>query len=177
MGAVTEKAQGVRVVVCDTGPIFHLHQAGLLDWLAAAGEIYIPQAVEDELSALISDWTELRPRWLRVKQGRTPPDEAMAVLCREMMLHDGEIDAISLAREVKAHWLLTDDATARLVGESLKLEVHGSLGVILWRAAQDDLNPQAARAGLRRLKSTSLWVSDRILSEAAAALDEILHAR
>jgi predicted nucleic acid-binding protein len=57
-------------------------------------------------------------------------------------LGPGEIEAILLARAVNADWLLTDDAGARLVAAFLGLEVHGSLGVILWAA------PRATSTGM-----------------------------
>jgi len=50
------------------------------------------------------------------------------------LLHGGEAEPVALAIELKADWFLTDDAAARLLAESLGLEVHGSLGVILWAA-------------------------------------------
>ncbi len=37
--------------------------------------------------------------------------------------------------QVQAEWLLTDDAAARQLGESLGLEVHGSIGLLLWAVA------------------------------------------
>ena len=47
----------------------------------------------------------------------------------------GEAQAIALARQFGPDWLLTDDASARLLAQSLGLEVHGSLGLVLWSAA------------------------------------------
>jgi hypothetical protein len=52
----------VRVVVCDTGPVLHLHEAGVLDVLRHVGEILIPAAVDDELARLIDDCVVALPR-------------------------------------------------------------------------------------------------------------------
>ena len=42
----------MNTVVCDTGPIIHLKEAGLLKLLKETGKIYIPQMVETELSEI-----------------------------------------------------------------------------------------------------------------------------
>jgi hypothetical protein len=45
----------VRLVVCDTGPVLHLREARALDLLAKMGEVLIPPAVDNELTAQIVD--------------------------------------------------------------------------------------------------------------------------
>jgi hypothetical protein len=45
----------VRLVVCDTGPILHLRESRALDLLAKMGEVVIPPAVNNELTARIVD--------------------------------------------------------------------------------------------------------------------------
>lgn len=88
-------------------------------------------------------------------------------------LGPGEVEAILLARALRADWLLTDDAGARLIASFLGLEVHGSLGVILWAAATRHIDRQDGASVLERLAGTSLWVSPAILREAQAALDAL----
>ena len=39
----------MKVIVADTGPVLHLHQAGALDLLPALGEIHITPTVIAEL--------------------------------------------------------------------------------------------------------------------------------
>ena len=58
----------MRVVVCDTGPILHLHEAHALTLLPAAGEVIVPPAVERELGTRVSNWSTSRPSWLRVER-------------------------------------------------------------------------------------------------------------
>jgi predicted nucleic acid-binding protein len=52
----------------------------------------------------------------------------------------------------------------------MAVEVHGSLGVLLWGAATGHVDLPAAEAALERLRESSLWVSPRVLSEARHAL-------
>jgi predicted nucleic acid-binding protein len=85
----------------------------------------------------------------------------------------GESEAIALAQSVSADWLLTDDAGARVVGAFVGLEVHGSLGVVLWAAARRVLRREEAFQVLSRLEKSSMWISPRILASAREALDEL----
>jgi len=83
---------------------------------------------------------------------RYPPYDAEAEAWQQAGLLDaGEAHAIALARQLNVDWLLTDDAAARLFGQSLGLEVHGSLGVVLWAAAVGHLTRAEAESALNRL--------------------------
>lgn len=83
------------------------------------------------------------------------------------------VEASALAQQVRADWLLTDDAAARLVAGSVGLEVHGSLGVVLWAAAAGHLEEPDARATLEALIRSSLWMSSRVVEEARFALQQM----
>lgn len=74
---------------------------------------------------------------------------------------------------MNAQWLLTDDSAARLFAQSLGIEVHGSLGVVLWAAAVGHLDLANAEATLDRLAQSSLWISARVLAEAKTALNQL----
>ena len=88
-------------------------------------------------------------------------------------IHAGEAEAIVLSRKMNADWLLTDDAATRFFVSTLGIEVHGSLGVVLWNAAQKYLTKKEAEKALCRLKQSSLWLSGNIFQEALTALDDI----
>jgi predicted nucleic acid-binding protein len=159
----------VRIVVCDTGPVLHLREAGVLDVLRHTGEVLIPAAVDDELARLVDDWPATRPTWL-MRRALDPATAPAPIQHLVTGLGAGETAAILLAREFDADWLLTDDAEARLIAGLAGLEVHGSLGVLLWAAAQRHLDYAAADAALTRLVQSSLWLSSTVLAEARAAL-------
>ena len=163
----------MRRIVSDTGPLVHLFEANLLGLLEGAGEVLIPPAVAGELDDVapalrVRDliWVEIRP--LGTSQRAEARDWNRAGL-----LHLGEAEALALARQERAVWFLTDDSAARVVAQQLALEVHGSLGVLLWGAATGLLDLPAAEAALDRLHRSSLWVSPRVLSEARHALHEL----
>jgi len=164
----------VRRIVSDTGPVLHLTEAGSLRLLSLAGEVHVPSAVDGEMVVLRSDWEHERPGWIVVDAVAAPYSEHGAEWQEAGLLGAGESQAIALAQEIEADWLLTDDAAARLFAEVLGLEVHGSLGIVLWAAAAGHLERSAAEAALDLLARSSLWVSAAVLTEARLALSELL---
>jgi len=77
-----------------------------------------------------------------------------------------------LALQEQADWLLTDDAKARQFAESLGIEVHGSIAIILWAVAIGLIREKTlAIQLLDNLANSSLWISNRILQEAHKAID------
>lgn len=163
----------MKIVVCDTGPIFHLREAGLLDILEKTGRIIIPKAVDFELSEIDDSWKDKKPSWISV--GELPPIEASKVngLYSSGFIGIGEAEAIILAQYLKADWLLTDDTSARAFANAVGLEVHGSLGVVLWVAAVGYLKHDEAKVAIENLSKSSLWISQTILRKAYKALDEM----
>lgn len=173
MGAQAQEHRAVRVIVCDTGPVLHLSEAGALGLLEKSGEVLIPPIVDGEIARLVQDWTSRRPGWLRVESPQHPLAEQLEQWALQIDLGAGELEAIVLAKSRAADWLLTDDAGARVVATLLGMEVHGSLGVVLWAAAQAHISLHEAAAILDRLAVSSLWISPAILAEARRALDAL----
>lgn len=171
MGASAEESNRVRLVVSDTGPMLHLSEAQALELLALTGEVHVPKAVHTEIAYHRRDWQT--PDWMTVDT-LAPPYADEAIEWHQAGLLDiGEAEAIALARQLKADWLLTDDAAARLFARTVGVEVHGSLGIVLWAAAMKYLNRAEAEAALNHLARSSLWISARVMAEARAALDQL----
>jgi len=164
----------VEKIVCDTGPILHLWEAGLLDLLAKTGKIFIPKMVNAELIEINPSWEEQRPSWIYIEP-LSPSETSQAELLYKSGLVDiGEAEAIILARRFKADWFLTDDIAARVLANSINLECHGSLGVVLWTSAVGNLNYREAKTVLDKLfHHSSLWASKNIIEEAYKALEKI----
>lgn len=160
----------MRRIVSDTGPIIHLMEAQAISLLHLAGEVLIPAAVNEEMADRDPSWAASKPTWIAVESVEPASGAESAAWQDAGLLHAGEAEAIALARQVRADWLLTDDAAARLFGEALGLEVHGSLGVVLWAAATGRLSGTEAEETLARLAQSSLWLSRRVLAEARSAL-------
>lgn len=163
----------MRRIVCDTGPLLHLQEARVRDLLRFAGEIHIPIAVDQEMTKRDLLWPTQRPAWIRVAELDASSARGARAWQQAGLLHEGESQAIALSRQLKAEWFLTDDAAARLIAQSCGVEVHGSLGIVLWAAAAGHLNVAEADAALDRLAKSSLWLSPSVLQAAKAALAQM----
>ena len=159
----------MKRLVADTGPVLHLHEAGALHLLPLIGETFLPPLVAAELRPRIP----ALPKWAKVQVLSSTAQGRAAEWRRAGLLHGGEAEALALARESKADWFLTDDAAARLMAESLNVEVHGSIGVVLWAAANRLVNKSEAELFLTGLEKSSLWMSLKVRIEARAALETL----
>ncbi len=168
MGLEPEGRRGLRRVVCDTAPLLSLQESGLLEILPLVGQVYIPPAVEAELRTL-----EPVPEWLKIAGLDSPFAQEARAWVQAGVLGPGESEAIALVRQLEADWLLTDDGTARLLAQREGIEVHGSLGLVLWNAANGHFDLADAQAALDALSRSSLWISARVLEEARTALAEL----
>jgi len=163
----------MRVIVCDAGPIIHLGEADCLGLLRPAGNLFLPHRVAIEVrstGSIAEPW----PTFLQIVDLEPHERKQADIWQTAGDLHAGEAEALVLARRKKADWFLTDDATTRLFVSLLGLEVHGSLGIVLWNAAKGYLDRNDAESAMNRLEASSLWLSDRIRREARQALEEIL---
>jgi predicted nucleic acid-binding protein len=162
----------MRTIVCDAGPIIHLYEAHCLVLLRQTGNVYLPQRVFNEVQATLQ-MKDPWPEWLRVVS-LSPHEQKEAGIWKESGdLHAGEAEALVLARRKEADWFLTDDSTTRLFVSLLGMEVHGSLGVILWNAANRHLSRAETEQALNGLEASSLWLSPGIYQEARQSLDDI----
>ena len=174
MGIKNKKGfPGIKTVVCDTGPILHLREAGLLDLLSKLGKVFIPKMVDIELAEIDASWKDQRPSWIFIETLSELESSEAELLHATGLLGAGESEAIIITQRLKADWLLTDDTAARVFANAMGIEVHGSLGIVLWAAAVGYLRYSQAKSGLGRLTQSSLWISQAILERAYKALDEM----
>ena len=120
--------------VSNTSPISNLAWIGRLDLLRVQfTEIWIPEAVETELQSVPDPVARRaiveaqRGRWLKV---RAPGDGPLISLLA-VELDIGEAQAIALALELNAGWLLIDEREGRAMARQLGLKLTGVLGILL----------------------------------------------
>ncbi len=125
-------------IVSNTSPILNLAIVNRLTLLHQQfGEILVPNAVLDELKV-----SEERPGSQAMReaissgwiQSQEVSNEPLTQLLKQT-LDRGEAEAIALAIELKADWVLLDEREGRKVAKSLGLKVTGILGILL-RAKQ-----------------------------------------
>jgi predicted nucleic acid-binding protein len=126
-----------RIIVCDTGPLLHLSEAGAIHLLSLAGEILIPSLVAIEFEASAQGWHP--PQWIKIVDLEKETRQKAEKWLRANQIDGREAEAIGLALQEHADWLLTDDAQARQFAESAGLEVHGSIGILLWNGANENI--------------------------------------
>jgi predicted nucleic acid-binding protein len=119
------------IVVSDTGPLNYLILTGSIEVLPEIfGEIYAPPEVVAELKRSrrpelepVRVWANSPPQWLTI-QRPSAIDQTLPA-----RLGKGEVEAISLARELGADKTLLDDRDAREAAKARRLEVVGTLGI------------------------------------------------
>ena len=137
------------IVISDTTPINYLVLIGAQEILHALfGLVYIPPAVFSELTrpktpTIVRQWAENCPEWVIVQA----PKELDSAL--NPKLHDGEMQALSLAKELKPDWVLLDDWDARIAAKERNYPVSGSLNVLEEAACRDLLIIEDAIARLK----------------------------
>ena len=121
-------------VVSNTSPILNLAIVGHLDLMCQQfSQIQVPPAVLDELKT-----DEERPGspairnaiaagWIQVQ---STSNKALVQLLKQT-LDGGEAEAISLALELQAEWILLDERDGRKKAKALGLQVTGVLGILL----------------------------------------------
>jgi uncharacterized protein len=127
--------------VCNATPLIALARIGRLDLLRLAFEqLVIPEAVYEEVVVKGSGRPGAegvqRANWIQVHtvQNRQRVEELGRFLGK------GETEAIILAREISAPWVLLDDHKARLRAQQEGLNVVGTLGVLKHLKQRGDLD-------------------------------------
>jgi predicted nucleic acid-binding protein len=110
------------IVVSDTSVVTSLIQIGRIELLFEIfGGVMIPEAVAEELSVS----HVLLPPWIQIQGVRDR--QVLGELCAELDL--GESEAIALAVELSAEFLLMDEKRGRAVAQRAGLVPIGILGV------------------------------------------------
>jgi len=143
-----------RIVVSDTGSLLHL-------------------SVADEFEQNAQGWKP--PQWVQIIELTKSSRQISLGWQRNKLIDAGESAAIALALQIQANWLLSDDAKARQFAQLQGLEVHGSIGLLLWSVACGYVNDRKqALVILDALAGSTLWVSDRVVREASQAIEKLL---
>ena len=131
----------MRKVVVNSTPLIALCKINRLDLLRELyGEITIPEAVFHEVT-LKNDAVKKKimenGAWIHIQAISDDSDKRMY----KAKLHDGEVEVMILAQELKADLVLIDDNAARKTAIYLGIPLSGTVGVLL-RAKERGLIPK-----------------------------------
>jgi predicted nucleic acid-binding protein len=150
------------IVVSDASPLnvlIRIEHVGILPPLF--NSVIVPPAVASELShagtpETVRQWMAARPVWLEI---RVPSkiDPTLQIDDR------GEVEAISLAIELRADFLLADDRKARRAARERGIPITGAIGVLELASARGLLDLNEA---FIRLRATDFSIAEHILKEA-----------
>jgi len=157
------------IVVSDSSPLIGLAQIQRLELLQCLfGEIFIPQAVYDEV--VIEGRKKGRDvqavstaTWIRTVVVSDP--SSVGALLQE--LDKGEAETIVLAQALSAEWVLMDEKAGRRKLTQMGMNKIGTLGILLWAKRAGFLD--AIRPEIERLQAQRFSVSQSVIN---AVLEE-----
>ncbi len=123
------------IVVSDASLLIALARVGRLDMLPTLfGRVFIPRAVAQEIEVGGKAGSELlkQAAWIHIVdlQSQELAEELSSLHRNNVKLDKGEAQAIALALELDADYLLMDERRGRRVAESLGIDLIGVLGVL-----------------------------------------------
>ena len=162
------------LAVSNTSPISNLASIGRLELLKSQfSELWIPDAVAEELAAhpdpvaraMIQN--AIRESWIRIG---APKDSGLLRLLL-LQLHRGEAEAIALATDLSADFVLMDEQEGRQLASKTGLAVTGVLGVLLRAKRAGEIAAVKPEVDLLRTKA-HFFVSPALEKKILAASGE-----
>lgn len=146
-------------IVLNTSPIIFLSKIDGLKLLnECIDDIYAPEAVIHELH-------EYSPP-VFIKIGTLSVIGAAYVQGALGRLHQGELEAMLLAREIAADYVVLDDLLARRKAQRLELKVIGTLGLLLLIEKRGILNAEQTWQKIRQLtEQHGMYLSPPLLQQ------------
>ena len=156
--------------VINASPLILLGKSGQLDWLPQMGEIIIPKAVADEVTAGAPEdparqWIASQIGGALIREGGTASEDLLG-----WDLGRGETAVIAAAMENPSREAVLDDASARRCAGVFGLRVRGTLSFVA----------PAKRRGLVvecrpifvRLRAAGLFVTPALVEQVAQSVGE-----
>jgi predicted nucleic acid-binding protein len=153
-------------VVSNTSPLLFLSKIDALELLNQCfHEIFVPPAVVVELGHLTL------PSY--IKTVTLSPKGSAFVEGALGRLHRGELEAMVLAQEIKADYVLMDDLQARRKAQQLNIKPIGTIGILLLTHQRLFLSSEAVQAKIDRLVyKHGLYLSSDILEQLKQKLND-----
>jgi len=152
------------IVISNTSPLRYLIAIKRADLVSVIfNHVLIPRGVHAELThssspEIVRNWMVQAPNWLETRElGRSP--EAQFVRA----LDQGEAEAIQLAVDLHADYLLIDERRGRQIATARGIPVIGTLGILIESYRRKHIeNPSEVLAELRAAR---FRISSRLARE------------
>ncbi len=153
--------------VANSTPLIYLSKVRAVDFLFKIyEEVMIPEAVYREVvvNGLRQGYRDAELVEIAVKEDaikivKAPSKDVERILRLAPMLHRGESEVLALALYNKPCHVLLDDRVARLVADTLGLEVHGTLYVVANAVVKNVVSVREALKILDELVSGGFRIS------------------
>ena len=161
----------MRRVIVNSTPLIALSHVKQLDLLQKLyGEVVIPRAVYDEISAkpdsLCKKAVDDSLQWIHIENIQNQ----MAKNMYKTQLHEGEVEVMVRALESGADLVIIDDASAKKHAKYLGLTVTGTLGVLLKAKEAGYINE--IKPILEELVEKNIYLSESIIKKCLKSAGE-----
>ncbi len=164
-------------MIANSTPLIYLAKVGKIELLRSLfSKIYIPEAVKYEVidqgkahnepDAVIVEQA-IQEGWIIVRKTKTLP------ILQEMGIDLGEMEAISLAVEMKQKEILLDQTHARVAAELVGLTPRGTLFVLLRALKESRINQKEYRLLLESLIKVGFRMSEELYLNALKMGEQI----
>jgi len=147
----------------------------LICFLQLYEKVIIPAAVYRELTTAGEDIPGCREvqtlDWITVRS----VSNSEFVASWQNQLDEGEAEAIALAIELKAEWLLIDEELGRRVAAEYQIQMTGVLGILIEAKHQgliSAVKPLLDALIDALIETADFWVSQRLYNRALEAVEE-----
>jgi predicted nucleic acid-binding protein len=170
----------MAVVPCNAGPLIALGKLNRLDLLMGLfGGVQIPRAVYDEvvtqgLARGEPDAQTVRLFWERQGWPVVAVGNAqLAAYVPPVILDPGETEVLALAQSLAEPFVLLDDEVARAEARRLRLQVCGTLGILVRAYHERLLTLDQVELLIREIAvRPEIWTSARLCEQVLASLRE-----
>jgi predicted nucleic acid-binding protein len=148
------------ILVADNSALIALavcNSLNLLDLLFT--EVKVPRAVFVEVSKKSKKEADLLAHYLEDKIIDVEIDRNYII--KEGTIEIGELEAMTLYKQLAANWLLIDDRRARKIAELNQIKIIGSLGVLLLGKKKGYLTTIKSKIDI--LKKSDIFFSEELL--------------
>lgn len=155
------------IVVSDTTPLLTLFKIGRIDILNKLyNSVHIPLAVFEELTRN-TEYPEEAEYFRNCPFLEVHSDfsaERVSLLQRATGLDLGESEAIILADEKQPSLLLIDESKGRVVAESMKLTITGSIGILFAAYQKKLLTADEIDQSVSMLKGMNRFIGEKLFN-------------